>query len=122
MTTAPQLINQDSYETKFGFFDKDEALFKSKRGLTPEIVNMISDMKDEPEWMRKFRLRALELFRKKENPTWASTNQLNDIDFDNIRYFVRATDRDERSWEDVPEYIRNTFDKLGIPEIGRAHV
>ena len=116
MTLAPELIKTDNYETKFGFHDKDAALFSSKRGLTPEIVNTISEMKNEPEWMRKFRLRALELFYKRENPKWASTEQLNDIDFDNIRYFVRATDRDERSWDDVPEYIRNTFDKLGIPE------
>jgi Fe-S cluster assembly protein SufB len=76
---------------------------------------MISEMKDEPEWMREFRLRSLAIFREKHNPPWASED-LEGVDFDNIHYFVRATDRDERSWEDVPEYIKKTFDKLGIPE------
>jgi Fe-S cluster assembly protein SufB len=115
MTTATSVINSDNYETKFGFHDTEEAFFKSNRGLSADVVNMISDMKDEPQWMREFRLRALELFHQREDPAWGS-ELLKEIDFDNIRYFVRATDRDERSWEDVPEYIRNTFDKLGIPE------
>ena len=114
-TAQAQLIGKDDYETKFGFHDTEEAFFKSNRGLSAEVVNMISDMKDEPQWMREFRLRSLELFYEKKDPAWGS-ELLKEIDFDNIRYFVRATDRDERSWDDVPEYIRNTFDKLGIPE------
>jgi Fe-S cluster assembly protein SufB len=115
MTTATNLINSDNYETKFGFHDTEDAFFKSNRGLSKEIVNTISDMKDEPQWMREFRLNALEKFNESHDPAWGS-ELLKEIDFDNIRYFVRATDRDESSWEDVPEYIRNTFDKLGIPE------
>jgi Fe-S cluster assembly protein SufB len=114
-TTAPAEINTDSYEAKFGFHDTEAAFFKANKGLTPELVNMISDMKDEPQWMREFRLHALDLFNAKSDPPWGS-ELLKDIEFDNIHYFVRATDRDERSWDDVPEYIRNTFDKLGIPE------
>ncbi|MGB4862118.1 MAG: Fe-S cluster assembly protein SufB [Tepidiformaceae bacterium] len=121
MTTAPELINTDSYEQKFGFHDTEEAFFKSNRGLTAEVVNMISDMKNEPQWMRDYRLRALELFNEKEDPAWGS-ELLKEIDFDNIHYFVRATDRDERSWDDVPEYIRNTFDKLGIPEAEKKYL
>ena len=113
MTTTPELVREDGY--KWGFFDEEEALFKANKGLTAEIVNTISDLKDEPQWMRDFRLRALDLFHEKENPPWG-TELLETIDFDDIHYFVRATDRDERSWEDVPEYIRRTFDKLGIPE------
>jgi Fe-S cluster assembly protein SufB len=113
--TAPVIRTEESYKDKWGFFDEEEALFKANKGLTPEIVAMISEMKDEPQWMRDFRLRALELFHQKQNPPWA-TDTLDEIDFDNIHYFVRATDRDERSWEDVPEYIKKTFDKLGIPE------
>ncbi len=113
MTTNAQLIREDGY--KWGFHDDDEALFKSKRGLTSEIVNTISDMKNEPAWMREFRLRSLEIFRQKSDPTWGS-ELLKDIDFDSIHYYVRPTDKNERSWDDVPEYIRNTFDKLGIPE------
>jgi Fe-S cluster assembly protein SufB len=115
MTTATNLINSDNYETKFGFHDTEDAFFKSNRGLSKEIVNTISDMKDEPQWMREFRLNALEKFNESHDPAWGS-ELLKEIDFDNIRYFVRATDRDESSWEDVPEYIRNTLDKLGIPE------
>jgi Fe-S cluster assembly protein SufB len=114
-TTAPAEINTDSYEAKFGFHDTEAAFFKANKGLTPELVNMISDMKDEPQWMREFRLHALDLFNAKSDPPWGS-ELLKEIEFDNIHYFVRATDRDERSWDDVPEYIRNTFDKLGIPE------
>ncbi len=115
MTTAPQtpVIKDDQY--KWGFFDKEEAMFKAKAGLNEEIVAMISDMKDEPAWMKEQRLRAYRLFREKSNPAWGG-EQLEEIDFDSIHYFVRATDRDERSWDDVPEYIRRTFDKLGIPE------
>lgn len=115
MTTAPQtpVIKDDQY--KWGFFDEEEAMFKAKAGLNEEIVAMISEMKDEPEWMKEQRLRAYRLFREKANPAWGG-EQLEEIDFDSIHYFVRATDRDERSWDDVPEYIRRTFDKLGIPE------
>jgi len=112
MTTAPESIVSDY---KFGFFDEEEALFKAKKGVNADIVNMISDMKDEPQWMREFRLKSLAQFYKMDNPSWGSP-QLDELDFDNIHYFVRATDRDERSWDDVPEYIKNTFDKLGIPE------
>ncbi len=119
MTAEAGLIREDAY--KYGFFDPEEALFKANKGLTPEIVNLISNMKDEPQWMREFRLRALEYFRAREDPAWGSP-QLKDIDFDNIHYFVRATDRDERSWDDVPEYIRRTFDKLGIPEAEKKYL
>ena len=113
MTATPELVREDGY--KWGFYDEEEALFKANKGLTPAIVNTISDLKDEPQWMREQRLRALALFNEKENPPWG-TKLLETIDFDDIHYFVRATDRDERSWDDVPEYIRRTFDKLGIPE------
>jgi len=118
MTTAPESIVSDY---KFGFFDKEEALFKAKKGINADIVNMISDMKDEPQWMRDFRLRSLELFFQKEDPAWAS-EVLSELNFNDIHYFVRATDRDERSWDDVPEYIRKTFDKLGIPEAEKKYL
>ena len=119
MTTAPESIVSDY---KFGFFDEEEALFKANKGLNADIVNMISDMKDEPQWMRDFRLRSLDLFRKYDrNPSWASP-VMDEVNFDDIHYFVRATDRDERSWDDVPEYIRNTFDKLGIPEAEKKYL
>ena len=120
MTSTPeQLVREDGY--KWGFYDEEEALFKANKGLTPEIVSTISEMKDEPQWMRDFRLNALERFNEMENPPWG-TDLLDTIDFDNIHYFVRATDRDERSWDDVPDYIRDTFDKLGIPEAEKKYL
>jgi Fe-S cluster assembly protein SufB len=119
MTAEAQLIREDGY--KWGFYDEEEALFKANKGLNREIVNIISDLKDEPQWMRDIRLRSLDIFFQKQNPPWGS-DLLETIDFDNIHYFVRATDRDERSWDDVPEYIRRTFDRLGIPEAEKKYL
>lgn len=119
MTAKPDLVREEGY--KWGFYDEEEALFKANKGLTPEIINTISDIKEEPQWMREFRLRALDIFRQKQDPPWG-TPQLKEIDFDDIHYYVKATDRDERSWEDVPDYIRDTFDKLGIPEAEKKYL
>ncbi len=99
---------------QYGFHDDAEALIKLPKGLSPEVVNKISDLKKEPDWMRQLRLRALEHFRSRPLPDWGG--ELGGVDFDDIHYFVRASDRDEESWEDVPEYIKDTYDKLGIPE------
>lgn len=99
---------------KYGFHDKEKYVFKAKKGLSKEIVAEISKIKNEPEWMLKFRLRALEEFYKKPMPQWGA--DLGKIDFDNIFYYIRPTDRQASSWEDVPAYIKNTFNKLGIPE------
>ncbi|MDW8045875.1 MAG: Fe-S cluster assembly protein SufB [Chloroflexota bacterium] len=118
MSTVP-LIREEGY--KWGFYDPVEALYKAKPGLSHEIIDVISDIKGEPQWMREFRHRALEIFWKKQNPPWGSP-ELQNIDFDSIHYYVRATDRDARSWDDVPEYIRRTFDRLGIPEAERKYL
>jgi Fe-S cluster assembly protein SufB len=93
--------------------------FKSDKGLTREIVERISEMKGEPEWMRAFRLKAFDIFKSKPMPTWGDTALLEEIDFDNIHYFVRSTEGAERSWDDVPDDIKRTFDRLGIPEAER---
>ncbi|MGD9894716.1 MAG: Fe-S cluster assembly protein SufB [Dehalococcoidia bacterium] len=103
-------------EYKYGFHDKEEAFYKSERGLNAEVVANISKMKGEPQWMADFRLRAYEIFEQKEMPRWAAEGALDEIDFQNIFYYVRAADKNVRDWDDVPEYIKNTFDKLGIPE------
>ena len=100
---------------RHGFHDEENYVFKSDKGLTPEIVERISSMKDEPAWMREFRLKAYELFLQKPMPTWGDTALLNEIDFANIHYFVKSTDQTERSWDDVPDDIKKTFDRLGIP-------
>lgn len=105
--------------SQYGFQDKEDYVFKSGRGLTREIVEKISSMKNEPEWMLKYRLRALDIFLKKPMPRWGNCQLLDDIDFENIFYFVRSSERTEKSWDDVPEGIKQTFDRLGIPEAER---
>lgn len=116
LKTAEPLIE----DYRHGFHDReDKYVFKSGRGLTRDIVERISAMKNEPEWMRSFRLKALDIFLSKPMPTWGDTALLSEIDFDNIHYFVKSTEGTERSWDDVPEDIKRTFDRLGIPEAER---
>lgn len=107
------------YDQKYGFHDDIAYTFKSGRGLTREIVESISKMKNEPQWMLEFRLKALDIFNKKPMPTWGNCGLLNDIDFDNIFYYVKPSEKQSKNWEDVPEGIKNTFDRLGIPEAER---
>ncbi len=110
----------DVGEYKYGFRDStDKYHYKSKRGLTREVVEEISSMKGEPEWMRSFRLKALDIFNAKPMPTWGNTRLLNEIDFDDIYYYIKPSERMGRTWDEVPEEIRNTFDRLGIPEAER---
>jgi Fe-S cluster assembly protein SufB len=112
-------LNAD-YDAKYGFHDDESAYdFKSKKGLDHAIVEMISRYKKEPEWMRDFRHRSLDVFRSKPMPTWGSTKLLSEIDFENIHYYVRASERQGKTWEDVPEQVKRTFDRLGIPEAER---
>lgn len=101
-------------EYKYGFKDDDVSVFKTNKGLNEDIIKEISHIKKEPDWMLKFRLQAYEMFRKLNNPKWGP--DLNQIDFDEFTYYIRPSDRTESSWDDVPETIKNTFDKLGIPE------
>ena len=112
----PQATDQifDTDYSKYGFHDEEEYVFKSKRGLSREIVEEISRIKKEPEWMLKYRLKALEEFYKRPMPQWGA--DLNTIDFNSIFYYLKPTERQGDSWEDVPEYIKNTFNKLGIPQ------
>lgn len=103
---------------KYGFKDPEKHVFKSKRGLSREVVEEISWMKKEPEWMRNFRLRALDIFLKKPMPTWGSPF-LAEIDFDNIFYYIKPMENQGKTWDDVPEDIKRTYEKLGIPEAER---
>ncbi len=112
-------ISDIGNDYKYGFSDTENYVFKSGRGLTREIVCKISEMKKEPEWMLKFRLRALDIFLKKPMPTWGNCGLLNNIDFDNIYYYIKPSQNSEKSWDDVPEGIKQTFDRLGIPEAER---
>lgn len=117
MTNQNQQIAtiKDNYDEKYGFSVPDaNYTFKSRKGLDRDVVAEISAIKDEPQWMRDFRLQALETFYKKPMPTWGA--DLSGINFDDIFYYVRATDRNNSSWDDVPQDIKYTFDRLGIPE------
>jgi Fe-S cluster assembly protein SufB len=98
----------------FGWSDSDTAGASARRGLSAEVVQDISDRKSEPQWMQDLRLKSLKLFEKKPMPSWGS--DLTGIDFQNIKYFVKSTEKQATSWEDLPEDIKNTYDKLGIPE------
>ncbi|HEV7753979.1 MAG TPA: Fe-S cluster assembly protein SufB, partial [Baekduia sp.] len=106
------------YTERYGFHDAENYLYKAPKGLNREIVEKISEFKSEPQWMRDFRLKALEYFLNRPQPTWGSP-MLADVDYDDIHYFVRASERSERSWDDVPEDVKKTFDRLGIPEAER---
>jgi FeS assembly protein SufB len=99
---------------QFGWADPDVAGATARRGLSRAVVEEISALKNEPEWMLKMRLKGLSLFEKKPMPTWGA--DLSGIDFDNIKYFVRSTEKQAATWDDLPADIRNTYDKLGIPE------
>ncbi|MDQ5851383.1 MAG: Fe-S cluster assembly protein SufB, partial [Chloroflexota bacterium] len=120
MTTAPKQEIEFDY-SKYGFRDEEQYAYKSEKGLNENVVRTLSKMKGEPEWMLKRRLKALEIYNKKPVPiegTWANAElaELNDQD---IYYFVRPGDRPAGDWDAVPETIRNTFEKLGIPEAER---
>ena len=107
-------------EYKWGFHDDEAPLFIADKGLNEDVVRAISRMKHEPAWMLEFRLDALRTFWEKHNPPWAGSPEvLGAIDFQDIHYYVRASDRDSTNWDDVPAYIKDTFDKLGIPEAER---
>jgi len=116
-TVRPEELLTEEY--RHGFHDPEHYLFKSPKGLTREIVERISAMKEEPEWMRDFRLRAYEIFLAKPMPTWGDTALLSEIDFADIHYYVKSTEGPGRSWDEVPEDIKRTFDRLGIPEAER---
>src|SRR6201747_1767464 len=106
------------YTERYGFHDAENYLYKAPKGLNREIVEKISEFKSEPQWMRDFRLKALDYFLARPQPTWGSP-MLADVDYDDIHYFVRASERSEGSWDDVPEDVKKTFDRLGIPEAER---
>ena len=114
---AARGINAD-YTERYGFHDAENYLYKAPKGINREIVEKISEFKSEPQWMRDFRLKALDHFFARPQPTWGSP-MLAEVDFDDIHYFVRASERAERSWDDVPEDVKKTFDRLGIPEAER---
>ncbi|MEY4070357.1 MAG: component of SufBCD complex [Candidatus Eisenbacteria bacterium] len=114
MSTEAEIDVRDGYAEKYGFHDTEQHVFKSRKGLDRDIVQQISKLKGEPEWMLEYRLKALDLFESKPMPTWGG--DVAAIDFQDIYYYVKPTSEEAKSWEDVPEDMKRTFDKLGIPE------
>jgi Fe-S cluster assembly protein SufB len=114
MTTTAQAGIEGLERYKFGWADSDAAGAIARRGLSEDVVRNISALKEEPEWMLDLRLKGLALFRRKPMPTWGS--DLSGIDFENIKYFVRSTEKQAATWDELPADIKNTYDRLGIPE------
>jgi len=118
-TTSPLGIELEQY--KWGFHDpEDKYVFKARKGLDAQVVNQISHMKGEPDWMRAYRLHAYEHFGQRPMPKWGA--DLGQIDFDDIYYYLKPTEGKGRTWEDVPEDIKRTFDRLGIPEAEKKYL
>jgi Fe-S cluster assembly protein SufB len=118
-----QVVAEIGSDYKYGFHSPDAAedyFFKSGRGLSPELVAAISEHKNEPDWMRKFRLKSLEYFQARPLPSWGG--DVSGIDFDNIFYYIRPTEKQAKSWEDLPADIKDTWDKLGIPEAEKKYL
>jgi len=115
MSTSAEVKQLDGIDNyKYGFSDPDVSVFKTRKGLDQDVVRQISAMKEEPEWMLDFRLKALDHFFERPMPDWGG--DLGRLDLDNIYYYVKPSDNESKSWEDVDETIKATFDKLGIPE------
>ncbi|MBX3451376.1 MAG: Fe-S cluster assembly protein SufB [Planctomycetaceae bacterium] len=119
LTSAPDDLGIGDYQ--YGFHDPtDKYVFRGRKGLNREVVAQISAMKQEPDWMREYRLEALEIFESRPMPNWGG--DLSELDFQDIYYYVKASDRQEKSWEDVPDDIRKTYDRLGIPEAEKKYL
>jgi Fe-S cluster assembly protein SufB len=101
-------------EYKYGFRDPDHLVFKARKGLNREVVEKISAMKGEPQWMLDFRLRALDHFMQRPMPTWGG--DLSQLNLDEIYFYARPAEQEGKSWDEVPDDIKNTFTRLGIPE------
>lgn len=104
-------------EYKYGFRDPEKYVYKAKKGLSRNTVEEISWMKQEPDWMRKLRFKSLDIFEKKPLPTWGG--DLTQLDFQDIYYYIKPAEKQGKTWDEVPEDIKKTFDRLGIPEAER---
>ena len=107
------VVNQD-YAERYGFSDVEDYVYKAEKGLDEKLIRTISSMKNEPEWMLNFRLEAYAHYLQRPMPEWGA--DLSVIDFDDIYYYIKPTDEQGDTWEDIPSYIKDTFNKLGIPE------
>ncbi len=115
-----EVVREIRSDYEYGFHVPEDYFFKSGRGLSAELVAAISEHKNEPEWMRKFRLKSLEYFNARPMPSWGA--DLSGIDFENIYYYIKPTEKQADSWEDLPADIKDTWDKLGIPEAEKKYL
>jgi Fe-S cluster assembly protein SufB len=123
LPTETETVKQIREEYKYGFSNPDEAkdyFFKSGRGISHEVVEAIAEHKNEPDWMRKFRHKSLDYFLARPLPMWGG--DLTQIDFENIYYYIRPTEKQAERWEDLPAEILDTWDKLGIPEAEKKYL
>ena len=118
-TPKPAVNVNDDYEKLYGFHVDEHSVFKSEPGLDEKKIKQISGMKEEPAWMLENRLRAFRHFQRKPMPVWANTELLNSIKFDDIYYYLKPTEKQGKTWDEVPAEIKETFDRLGIPEAER---
>lgn len=109
-----QLKVNTQYKDRYGFSKPDISVFKTRKGLDKEVVEQISYQKQEPEWMREFRLKSLKTFESKKQPLWGA--DLSKLNYNDIYYYVRPTDRQSKRWEDLPPEILDTYNKIGVPE------
>ncbi len=119
MTSRPGLDIGDNYEEKYGFSMPDTSVFRTRKGLDEDVVRQISAIKHEPAWMTEARVKAYRHFVQRPMPTWGNCDLLAEIDFDDITYYVRPGESEAADWDDVPDEIKETFDRLGIPEAER---
>src|SRR6266498_808959 len=115
-----QTLTQQQGAYSPGFHVTENYAFKSERGLSKKIVEQISEMKGEPDWMRQFRLKSLALFEKRPMPTWGA--DLSGIDFDNIYYYIKPVAQQGKTWDDIPSEMKDTFDRLGIPQAEQKYL
>lgn len=116
-TDILNIDRKSTYKEKYGFHDKDTFVYRTNKGLSEGVVEEISGIKNEPEWMRNFRLRALNIFKKKAMPNFGG--DLSQLNFDEIYYYIKPADRKGKTWDEVPDKVKTTFEKLGIPEAER---
>ncbi|MEX1052652.1 MAG: Fe-S cluster assembly protein SufB, partial [Patescibacteria group bacterium] len=108
------------FKQKYGFSMPSKYLYRTKKGLNKEVVNVISDIKKEPLWMKEFRLKSLGIFEKKKMPNWGA--DLSKIKFNDIYYYIKPIESQAKSWEDLPSEIKDTYDRLGIPEAEKGYL
>src|SRR3989338_2577157 len=102
------------FDYKYGFSMPEKSVFKAKKGLDESVVRQISKIKGEPAWMTEFRLKSYKIFLEKKMPTWGA--DLSKINFDEIFYYLRSTEKQVNSWDDLPAEIKETYDRIGVPE------